>query len=70
MGIPVYVGQMRWCWNAQAAAPVRLETPTLSKMLLTWRATVLSLMNNSSAAPSVFTGSTLPYGRCASVQDR
>jgi hypothetical protein len=49
MGNSVYAGQMRLWWNAQAAAPVRLETPTLSKILLTCRATVFSLMNNSSA---------------------
>ena len=30
-------------------AAERLDTPSLSKMLLTWRATVFSLMNNSSA---------------------
>ena len=41
--------QMRLCWYAQAVAAARLETPTLSKILLTWRATVFSLMNSSSA---------------------
>src|SRR4029450_11931453 len=40
---------MRLCWNAQAVAPLRLDAPTLSKMLLTCRATVFSLMNSSSA---------------------
>src|SRR5512145_1747525 len=49
MGNSVYAGQVRLWWNAQAAAPVRLETPTLSKILLTCLATVFSLMNNSSA---------------------
>src|SRR5436309_5826205 len=41
--------QTMLCSKAKAVAAVRDETSSLEKMLLTWRATVLSLMNNSVA---------------------
>ena len=41
--------QTRSCSNAKALAAVRDETPSLAKMFCRWRATVCSLMTNSSA---------------------
>jgi hypothetical protein len=35
LGSSAYVDQMRLRWYAQAVAPARVDTPSLSKMLLT-----------------------------------
>ena len=66
LGISMYAAQMRLCWYAQAVAPARLETPSLSKMLLTWRATVFSLMNSSSAMARFVLPAASRRSTCAS----
>src|SRR5690349_15159198 len=38
-----------WCWTASATASVRLETPSLPRMLLTWKSAVDGLIIRRSA---------------------